>query len=394
MTLYPKLHTCLVGLLLLGLSGELVPVAAAPPPGDPAGIFSDARKQLKRRKIAEAVRGLRSILRDHPKSEHVKEATELLAAHGYGLDFEVAFDSRKALEKFGLSLSEMVHASARIRGEMNAFFKQIDADHKPPYLQIVVLDSRNKYRKEYKRATRRSVVEKLKPKKGSDGRPRARIGVYYDVRISNQKDILRALHVSLARAVSQAMRDTPVNGAVPRSLESGVSDYLSVRLFPERYQSRPRSPEDILQSYARQGLAQLANLKKFEQFLFGKSPGGKGGPGRQRRWVGLSYALIDVLIRGEFGKASGEKGKGVPRNKKVQAFLRDYAVEERARQTQKGGDKRKRNARRDARDARELLETLLRRHFEIGIAELHKAYVAHVQSYTIGESDAQGLQEI
>jgi hypothetical protein len=390
----PRVATGIVAALLMLLSAfSFVTVRAAPPPGDPAELLAEAKNQLQRRQTAEAVRGLRSILRDHVRSEHVREATRLLAEHGYGLEFHVVFDAQKAIEKFQVRLPDIVHETHRIRGELEAFFKQVYPRHQSPYLEIVLFDSRRKYKTKHNKAGRRSVVERLPSARGKPTDARVRIGVFYDVRISNRKDILQALHVSLARAMASAMHASNLKQPLPASLESGVADYLAARLFPERYYSTRRSPEEILQGYARRGLSPLVKLNSFESHLFDGGPRSKAGPGLERRWVGLSYAIVDVLIRAEFGKKGKSKdAKPAPRNEAFQGFLRDFATEVPGRDKQPKGKAPKGKGR--ARASRKRFETLLRNHFDLGLTELHKAYVDHVQGYVIGESSDQGLEEL
>lgn len=347
---------------------------------DPAELLRDAEELLKSGKEAGAVERLREILLRHEDAKEKTKAEDLLARHGYGLNFRVTFDKKKGLAKIDVRLPDVVKEVTRIRAQLQGFFGQVFPSGKPPHFDIVFLDSLARYRSRYPHVTRRSVWLPARAGRDGEGSPAGRIAVFHDARIGNRQDAIQALYVSLARALARALLVTSVSEPLPPCLEVGVSDYLAVRLFSQTYSSISRRPEEILQAYAREGLQRVQPFRDFGKYLFGRGPARKAAPRVLQQWVGHSYAVVDFLING----ASGSTEDGVesrPRNREFQVFLRDFSLV--------SGKKKRR-----ARETAALFDKLLRSHFHLDLKKFHAHLTAHIRGYTARRPPYKGLEEI
>jgi hypothetical protein len=354
--------------------------------GDPAIRLRDAEKLLARKgQAVEAIERLRELRREFPLSPEAERARQLLARRGYGMGFRLVFLEARALHRLGFQEADLTEMVERLIENVEAFFVQTYGPASAAAaseIEIAVLDSRARFRGLYPGLSSRSASGPMPPEGG--GKAAARIAVYYDSRIVNRQDQLDLLMKGIVREYAVQLLLRHARRPLPASFGNGLCDYLATRLFPRKLIAVHQSPEELLEGFARAGLGRVQDLDGFRSHIASENPDGSVGALLYWQWVGLSCALFDCLIDGDWqAEADASLRHRVLRIAKLQAWLRDY---------DKRAADRKAPGKKDESDL-ETLEKLLGQHFGLDFEKLHRGLLGHVKKYAPLAPDFEGLTD-
>ena len=351
--------------------------ADAPADGDLVKRLKRGRDSLRRGRTRQGVEELRGLLADHPDSTVAPPARDSLARKGFGLHSRVVLrDGRPILAHLkDHDLSHFVRRVEEIHSRLALFFRQTHSETHGQEFRLIVLDSPRLFRTEFPKARRRSAYTSLDP--GWTTFPRGQVTVFWDPGM-NPQDALDVLFENAAREMARTLllRYTP-RSRLPESFEVGLSEYLALRLFPQKLVGIDRTLEEIVQGLARDALGGrgLDKLAGFRSHFSGGPPETKLGPRAYGLWIAASYSQVDFLVNGIMPSRSDPKAGGSPpeepRNAALQALLRGYERKE----PKKGA---KAPTRKD--DAASFLERV-EGHFHLDVPQFHKAWKAHIGRY-------------
>ncbi len=393
-------------LLRRGLSSLLVWFAAlgwSGPPlrGQPAAqqLIEEGKKLHRQGKTEEAARHLRLLLKDFPEAGQAQAARDLLAEMGYGLNYRVRLKDPRQLLKVQVTEEKVARQVEGLLEDLLLFFRQTYGPAPPFEFHLEVYDSRPKFRADfpYPKWSRRSAFAPMPA--GPAGEQRGKIAVYFDSRNANRQDVLDLLYGSLSREAALGLSTFFARRPLPETLRAGLAEYLAARLFPNKLVGLAQSQEEILRGVARESLGKVQKLEDFKKFLISSSQEGEGPPALLWYWRGRAYGIIDCLLHGDLAEkksnaaepekkgkaevdpAAGKKAPAMPRNAQLQSWLRDFEAFQDARPASAGGD------------PLQVFETLLKRHFDLGLEAFHQSYFNHVQKYSPKHPDFEHFSE-
>ena len=358
--------------------------APTPPLNDtPEELLRNAKRFLRQKKTDPAVALLRRLTHQFPEAEASRIAGRLLVDRGYGSNTHVVLKDERQLRRFGISAARVVESIESKLAELRVFYEQTFPQPTPLELDIkvIVFDSRSRFRSKYPKVKGRSALT-IRPA-GKEGEQRGTIAVYFDSRVAQREDTVDLLERGVIRELAVLLLRASSKARFPASLETGLCEYLSLRLFPRKLSAIARTQEAILKGYAREGLKRVEQRAAFHDHLTSPDPVGSRTPAAVARWRGLCYALFDYLISGELAKQPQEGQNGrTERIRKFQSFLRDY---------DDLADEKKVPLKAKPRLA--LLNRVLLRHLGVRLDAVHIGLLRHARKYPPSPPDYEGITD-